>query len=483
MEKLAIVLEKQNGEYVFKEVSELSPKSKNCVSISKADYNKIAKGESISLKEENISFDENINLVCDAEALYNQVIKTGISEEEASKKVMSSLQTAGNSFSSIKIDSAGPLTSIDIEISKEKKLEDTNEKKEEKKESDKKNPSKSDSEQQAEADKLAEEIEKMNPDEIISNIEKKVIAQDDTVETLVRNIYNNQKVINTKDEDLISTSKANILLDGPTGTGKTLIMKEIAKNLSLPIIIKPATMYTSTGYRGVELQEMLTDLLDKANGNLEVAQRGVIVLDEFDKLGSTKDESLEIRKAVQEDFLTYLSGGKFNVEYKGKNVEFDTSKITFICMGAFTDLREYKEQNEINENNQYTIKPEDYINAGIMRELVGRFSLITSTNSLKKANYIKILTDSELSPLSGLKELAAMYDCKINCDDAIIEKIAEQAAKENTGARSLQTVVNAIKDQILADLNAKVGEITITQEMLDNIEKSYIREGVEKNEI
>ena len=286
------------------------------------------------------------------------------------------------------------------------------------------------------------------------------------------------------DEDIISSQKTSILLDGPTGTGKTLIMKEVAKQMNLPIVIKPATMYATTGYRGVELQDMLISLLKVTNGNLEAAERGIVVLDEFDKLGKSgdSDSSLEIRKAVQQDLLTYIGGSKFTVEYKGKSYDFDTSKLTFICLGAFTDMREKKEQN-LDENGNYIVAEEDYISAGIMRELVGRFQLITSTRSLDKKDFIRILKESSISPLNKLVELGKnIYNANIVFDEDIIEEIADMALEKNTGARSLNSVVNSLRNLMLQELNEsrktpELTEIRITSQMLEDIKKQNIRKG------
>ena len=165
------------------------------------------------------------------------------------------------------------------------------------------------------------DMSKIDPLEVIETIKKKVVAQDRTVETVVNNIYNNQLMIDTKDEDLISTSKSSILLDGPTGTGKTFIVKEVAKALDLPLIVRSSTMFSAAGYKGVDLSDMLVALLEKTNGNLELAQRGIIVLDEFDKLGGRGDNELEMKKAVQQELLTYLSGAKFPVDYNGQTYE------------------------------------------------------------------------------------------------------------------------------------------------------------------
>ena len=325
------------------------------------------------------------------------------------------------------------------------------------------------------------DMSKINPKEVVERIKKKVVAQDPTVESIVYNIYNNQRIFDTKDDDLISASKSSILMDGPTGTGKTLIVKQVAKELSLPLITRSATMYSAAGYEGHDLEEMLVGLLEVTGGNLEAAERGVIILDEFDKLGGRGDNKLEMKKAVQQELLTFLSGGKFPVEYNGQTYDFDTSRITFICLGAFQDLRERKIKEGLDENGQYEMNPDDYIGEGIMRELVGRFSLITATKSLTKQDLMDILMKSEISPLTQLQNLGRqIYQKDILINEDMVEKIAEEALQFDTGARALATIVNGIREQVLdALINGQETQIVIDEELLQRVRDARKR-GVAK---
>ena len=451
--KIAIVLHCEGNKYSFQEISEIISEE-NVINISNKNYNKLANNEELSIVEKNIKPDKDIFLVFDESALIEQAQKNGEKPETAKDKVEQALTLIGRSMTNIKATSAEDMTELKISF--------------------------------APVDYKNFDISEIDPEAVIKTVKEKVIAQDSTVETIVRNIYNNQLVIETGDDDLISTQKANVIVDGPTGTGKTLIMKEVAKNMNLPIYITQATMYTSTGYRGVELQEMLVSLLKRTNGNLEAAERGIIVLDEFDKLGNGDgSSSLEIRKAVQQDLLTYLSGSKYTVEYKGKSYEFDTSKLTFICLGAFTDYRE-QQKNQLGEDTNYKLTSEDYIKAGIMREMVGRLQLQTSTNSLDKESLKRILVESKISPVTKLVNLGKKaYNTNIIFDEATIDEIAELAYNTNTGARSLQTIVSSIKTLILGDLIAlkntgKENDFQITEEIMAKVRPKHTKEGVKK---
>lgn len=450
MSKVAIVLKNHgNNKYSFQEISEIFPEENN-IKITNNNYNKLATGNEINIPTSNINPEENLYLVFDEEELINKAKKNGESEEQAKKSARQAISTIGNNLENITLDTAGNMSKLKLSFANEKKKEF--------------------------------DINSIDPDEVIKTIQEKVIAQDDTVETIVRNIYNNQLVIESQNKDAIKTQKVNAILDGPTGTGKTLIMNEVAANMNLPIYITSSTMYTTTGYQGVELQQMLEALLAKTGGDLEAAERGIIVLDEFDKLGyGDGSSSLEIRKAVQQDLLTYLSGSTFTVNYKGKNYDFDTSRITFICLGAFTDYREKQNEN-LDENGNYKLNAEDYINAGIMREIVGRLPLITSTNALDKEALKRILSESSISPTQQLIEFGkSTYNTTIIFDEEVIDEIVDIAYATKTGARSLQSIVASIKTVILKELqnNRKTGkaaELHIPMSIMGPIRKNHLRE-------
>jgi len=320
-------------------------------------------------------------------------------------------------------------------------------------------------------------ISDINPLEISASIRKKILGQDNVVNGVVNNIYNNQLLFENDNEDY-SGSKACILIDGPTGTGKTFLTKEVAEQMNIPMVNRSVSMFSAPGYQGANLSDILVDLLRAAKGDLKTAQRGIIVLDEFDKLCIKDNNGLEMKRAVQDELLTYLGGCKIPIDYDGKHIEFDTSKITFICMGAFTDLRERKESELSDKDNKYKIVPEDYIKEGLKRELVGRFSLITCTNSFSKEKLKDILLNSEASPLIRFVNSAKKnYHTDILFDDDIIDKIVNRAYKLNTGARALETVVKSVNNVVLNDLIAeKYDQIQITDDILKKIDETAIRE-------
>ena len=445
--KIAIRLKNNGNNFLsFVEVTEIIPEI-NCITINDKNYKKLVNKEDVNLTSRNINKEEDLYLVLDLDSLVDETIKEGATKENAKDLVKRNLGKLAYNIEQIKPEFVDDVVSLTLSFVKEKKKEIN--------------------------------ISAIDPEKVIDKIKEKVVAQDETVETMVRYIHRNQMIIETQSDEEIERKKGNIILDGPTGTGKTYIMKQVARNMDLPIVITQATMYTSTGYKGVELQQMLTALLKETDGDLEAAQRGIVVLDEFDKLGNGKGDSpLEIRKAVQQDLLTYMSGSKYTVEYKGKSYDFDTSKITFVCLGAFTDYREQQKEN-LDETGNYKMQAEDYIAAGIMREMVGRFKVMASTKKYTKEALKQILTDSTASPIRDLMTTGTdTYNTNIIFDDLILDQIAEYAYNLNTGARALQTVVSDIENTILRELenNRKKGgenDLLITPEIMQKAISKY----------
>lgn len=302
---------------------------------------------------------------------------------------------------------------------------------------------------------------------IINDISKKYVGQETAIKTLVTNIYYNQVLLDNLGEcdlDELDGRKVNILLDGSTGTGKTAIVKTVTKKFDIPMVISSANSFSETGYVGPTITELLEKLYNQANGDLEKAERGIIVLDETDKLAATKSAGHNMKKGVQEELLSFISGGKYDIKVnKGEKITFDTSRITFILMGAFTDIRENKikekETNKIgfgdieNKDKTYTITPQDYIDYGLMREFFGRIKVIVSTNSYSKDDLTKILLNSEISPLINFEKTAKMYGYGgITYNKEFIQKVVDEAYKMNTGARALQTIMLGIQDDLLLEM-------------------------------
>ena len=318
-------------------------------------------------------------------------------------------------------------------------------------------------------DELGEEYAKILSSENTTDIEKKqvkisdlyegvkseVISQDNQIKKIITAIYKNL-MFDGKE------MKSNILIYGPTGVGKTQILRSLSKRIGVPLWIEDMTKYTDSGYKGGDVEEILYNLFENENMNLELAQRSILVLDEIDKKAGTNGDSAVSKSDVLKNLLAIIEGGVFPLQYRGNTIQFDTSKLTVVACGAFTDLRDSKMskkksigfekgEEEIPENErQITI--EDFKKYGMPLEFMGRFRTIVQMNELKKEDFIKILKISALSPLNKYKEELAKMGINFEITDILYERLATQAIKYKTGARALNVVVDQMFEDILYDI-------------------------------
>ena len=331
-----------------------------------------------------------------------------------------------------------------------------------------------------------------NPEEIkkvLTSIQQKFIGQEEAAKLLFLNIIKNQKLVDIP--NIPSGTRSIMFIDGPSGTGKTAITKDITDNLGLPFVATSITNYSASGYVGGNITDILKELYVKSGGDLGKAQRGIVVLDELDKIVNSGRDELVMKTAVQHQLLDFLGGGKYTIEVKkGTTVEFDTSKITFVCLGALTNLRNSKTQvssqrpmgfnvkyDEPNKAKEYSITPDDLIEMGLEKELVGRFNIYIHTKDYSKEDLKKILLESKISPLIGFTTLVSSFGKKLVIDDGVYDLIANAAYDLNTGARSLQTVVNNLNSQYLEELlMGAEDEIHITTEDVKRITDGAFKE-------
>ncbi|MBO5530428.1 MAG: AAA family ATPase [Bacilli bacterium] len=356
-----------------------------------------------------------------------------------------------------------------------------------------------------------EDLEKkrINTNEVIESTAKKIVGQENVIRTLVNQIFNNQLIINelSKEDELditeLDTRKTSILLDGETGTGKTAIIKDICKQLDLPVVIASSTNFSATGYVGATVTDLLEDLLRQSKNNIAKAECGIIVFDEIDKLAFNKGDVIgkDMREEVQHELLTFIGGGEYDVTVAGdgfgifpERKKFNTSKITFILSGAFTDLREEKIK-EVDSSHQvmgfsavnndkyereYIVTPDDYINYGLMREFFGRIKVLASTKSYTLEDYKKILLESSISPLRNLEKDVKMYGYPgITFDEEFLNKVAEEGMKMKTGARGLITVMSGIENNMLDGLINREFDmdkpIELNTDMIKEYKKVFVR--------
>lgn len=327
---------------------------------------------------------------------------------------------------------------------------------------------------------------------ILDDIQKKFIGQEIAAEDLFYNIVNNQQL--ALRNDVSDGERSIIFLDGPTGTGKTAITREITDKLDIPFTATSATNYSSTGYVGGNITDTLKELYNKAGEDIEKAQRGIIVFDEFDKLAYSRSGGLEMKKAVQQQLLDFMGGGKYTINvgsglFSSQQVEFDTSKLTFVCLAALSDLR--NEKTEVKSSigfggtvgttkvQDYTITPQDLIGIGLERELIGRLNTFLHTEEYSKDDLLKILKESTISPLIGFEKWVTSKGKTLAIDEGVYDVIVDAAYDLNTGARSLQTIMNNIRTRYLKEvMRGSSKEVSLDKEtVLAITEGTFNRRG------
>lgn len=345
---------------------------------------------------------------------------------------------------------------------------------------------------------------KLTPSSIKKHLDDWIIGQDKAKKDLATAVYNHYKLTNVNKKSLSTEiDKSNILLVGPTGVGKTAIIKALGKLLDVPYVIADANSLTQNGYVGRDVEDMLKDLLSAAEGDLEKAQKGIIYMDEIDKLGrkgASPSHSRDISgEGVQQALLKLVEGGIFDVTTGDKKkkiigektIKFDTSQVLFIAGGSFEGIEKII-QKRVNKktgstqigfsgklNNTDTdvifndlitqVNPEDLKNFGMLPELLGRFPVLTALEQLTKEAMINILTKPKNALLKQYKELFAMENVLLHVDNEAIETLAEKALEKKIGARSLRaTVEEALKEAMY--LTPDIENLQIVKITKDSVE-------------
>ena len=291
--------------------------------------------------------------------------------------------------------------------------------------------------------------------QMYSEIKRTIISQDEQIMQILTTLFKNQKVVNSSlHKDIIGKLKENLIVYGSTGTGKTEIIKRISNIYKIPLVIEDATSFSETGYVGRDITSMLEDLYLAADKDMELAQKGILVIDEFDKLAEKNSSSHDhvSRIGVQRSLLKLLDGSTF---YFGDQ-KFDTSKLSVVALGAFSQIT--------NGDDYSKITTTDFVNYGIMRELMGRFSKRVAMNSLSKDDIKRILIESDFSPLNTYKLLFESMNISFSYDEDFVDYIAEKAVALNSGARSLKTVFDdTISSAMFRIFAGKYSAINLTK--------------------
>ena len=354
-----------------------------------------------------------------------------------------------------------------------------------------------------EEEEISHNVKLATPSQIKAHLDQYVIGQDEAKKTLAVAVYNHYKRIRQGTKSDVEIQKSNILMIGSTGSGKTYLAQSLAKFLGVPFAIADATTLTEAGYVGDDVENILLTLLQNAEFDNKLAEKGIVYIDEIDKLARKSDNVSTTRdvggEGVQQALLKIIEGTISRVPLSGSRkhpqaecVNIDTSNILFICGGAFDGLEKIVHKGSDRKPIGFgadikgiptkdtldlsDVQQHDLVKYGLMPELIGRLPIITTLNPLSEDDLVRILTEPKNALTKQYKELLAMDGVKLEFESDALKRIAELAIKKGIGARGLRSIIENAMQSVMYTVpdRSDAKKVVITSGVIDGTENAVV---------